>query len=138
VTQTTRFKAAMVGAGITNLWSMYGTNDLPNYLAAFFRGTPSKDTLPLYMERSALTHAHKATTPTLILHGAGDERVPIGQPMELYRALKERGTPVELVFYPRQGHGLQEYEHQLDRLRRQHDWITKHTLGDAGRKMTTQ
>lgn len=138
VTQTTRFKAAMVGAGITNLWSMYGTNDLPNYLAAFFGGAPSKDTLPLYMERSALTHAHRVTTPTLILHGASDERVPIGQPMEFYRALKERGTPVELVFYPRQGHGLQDYEHQLDRLRRQHDWITKYTLGDAGRKMTTQ
>ncbi|MGH9346570.1 MAG: prolyl oligopeptidase family serine peptidase [Vicinamibacterales bacterium] len=137
ITQTTRFKAAMVGAGITNLWSMYGTNDLPNYLAAFFGGIPSKETLPLYMERSAVTHAHTATTPTLILHGGNDERVPIGQPMELYRALKERGTPVELVFYPRQGHGLQEYEHQRDRLRRQFDWITKHTL-EAGRKTTTQ
>jgi dipeptidyl aminopeptidase/acylaminoacyl peptidase len=138
VTQTTRFKAAMVGAGITNLWSMYGTNDLPNYLAAFFRGVPSKETLPLYMERSAVTHAHKVTTPTLILHGGNDERVPIGQPMEFFRALKERGTPVELVFYPRQGHGLQEYEHQRDRLRRQFDWITKHTLGDTLRKTTTQ
>jgi dipeptidyl aminopeptidase/acylaminoacyl peptidase len=138
ITQTTRFKAAMVGAGITNLWSMYGTNDVPNYLAAFFGGIPSKETLPLYMERSALSHAHKAVTPTLILHGSNDERVPIGQPMELHRALKERGTPVELVFYPRQGHGLQEYEHQLDRLRRQFDWITTHTLGGALRKTTTQ
>ncbi len=138
VTQTTRFKAAMVGAGITNLWSMYGTNDLPNYLAAFFRGVPSKETLPLYMERSALTHASTVTTPTLILHGGNDERVPIGQPMEFYRALKERGTPVELVFYPRQGHGLQEYHHQLDRLRRQFDWVVKYTLRDPGRKPTTQ
>jgi dipeptidyl aminopeptidase/acylaminoacyl peptidase len=138
VTQTTRFKAAMVGAGITNLWSMYGTNDLPNYLAAFFRGVPSKETLPLYRERSALTHAHEVVTPTLILHGGSDERVPIGQPMEFYRALKERGTPTELVFYPRQGHGLQEYYHQLDRLRRQFEWITRYTLGAEGRKTTTQ
>jgi dipeptidyl aminopeptidase/acylaminoacyl peptidase len=138
VTQTARFKAAMVGAGITNLWSMYGTNDLPNYLAAFFGGIPSKETLPLYMERSAMTHAHKAVTPTLILHGGSDERVPIGQPMEFYRALKERGTPTELVFYPRQGHGLQDYFHQLDRLRRQFAWITRYTLGDEGRKTTTQ
>jgi dipeptidyl aminopeptidase/acylaminoacyl peptidase len=138
VTQTNRFKAAMVGAGITNLWSMYGTNDLPNYLAAFFGGIPSTETLPLYMERSAMSHAHKVTTPTLILHGGSDERVPIGQPMEFYRAVKERGTPVELVFYPRQGHGLQDYYHQLDRLRRQFEWITTHTRGDAGRKTTTQ
>jgi len=57
--------------------------------------------------------------------------------MEFYRAVKERGTPVELVFYPRQGHGLQEYYHQLDRLRRQFDWITKYTLGDGVRKTTT-
>jgi dipeptidyl aminopeptidase/acylaminoacyl peptidase len=138
ITQTTRFKAAMVGAGITNLWSMYGTNDLPNYLATFFRGIPSKETLPLYMERSALSHLDKVTTPTLILHGGNDERVPIGQPMELYRGLKEHGTPVELVFYPRQGHGLQEYYHQRDRLQRQYDWITKYTLGDSGRKTTSQ
>lgn len=137
VTQTNRFKAAMVGAGITNLWSMYGTNDLPNYLAAFFRGTPSSETLPLYIERSAVAHAHKATTPTLILHGGSDERVPIGQPMEFYRALKDKGTPVQLVFYPRQGHGLQEYHHQLDRLQRQFEWITTYTLGDASRKTTT-
>lgn len=138
ITQTTRFKAAMVGAGITNVWSMYGTNDVPNYLAAFFKGIPTRDTLALYMERSAVSHADKVTTPTLILHGGSDERVPIGQPMELYRALKDRGKAVELVFYPRQGHGLSEYYHQLDRLNRQFEWITKHTLGDAGRKTTTQ
>ena len=106
VTQTNRFKAAMVGAGLTNLWSMYGTNDIPNTLAAYFKGLPNADNLPLYMERSALTHASKVTTPTLILHGAADERVPIGQPMEFYRALKDRGVPTELVFYPRAGHGL--------------------------------
>jgi len=138
VTQTNRFKAAMVGAGITNLWSMYGTNDLPNYLAAFFGGNPSAETLPLYLERSAMTNVHKVRTPTLILHGGSDERVPIGQPMEFYRGIKEQGTPVELVFYPRQGHGLQEYFHQRDRLQRQFDWITKYTLGDGGRKTTSQ
>jgi dipeptidyl aminopeptidase/acylaminoacyl peptidase len=137
ITQTTRFKAAMVGAGITNLWSMYGTNDIPNYLAAFFKGFPTPDTLALYMERSAVSHAHHVTTPTLILHGSSDERVPIGQPMELYRALKDRGKTVELVFYPRQGHGVSEYYHQLDRLTRQFDWITRHTLGERERKTTT-
>jgi dipeptidyl aminopeptidase/acylaminoacyl peptidase len=126
VTQTNRFKAAMVGAGLTNLWSMYGTNDIPNTLAAYFKGLPNADNLPLYTERSALTHAGRITTPTLILHGAADERVPIGQPMEFYRALKDRGVPTELVFYPRAGHGLTEYYHLLDRLQRQFDWMTKY------------
>ena len=49
--------------------------------------------------------------------------------MEFYRALKDRGTPVELVFYPREGHGLREYYHRLDRMQRQYDWIVTHTLG---------
>ena len=129
VSQTTRFKAAMIGAGLTNLVSMYGTNDVPSYLGTFFNGTLSPETEHLYRERSGLTYADAVTTPTLILHGGSDQRVPIGQPMEFYRALKDRGVPVELVFYPREGHGLREYHHRLDRMQRQYDWIVEHTLG---------
>ena len=131
VAQTTRFKAAMIGAGLTNLVSMYGTNDVPNYLGSFFNGTLAPETEQLYRERSGLTYADRVTTPTLILHGAADERVPIGQPMEFFRALKDRGVPTELVFYPREGHGLQEYHHRLDRMKRQYEWIARHTLGAA-------
>jgi dipeptidyl aminopeptidase/acylaminoacyl peptidase len=129
ITQTTRFKAAMVGAGLTNMWSMYGTNDIPSTLIAYFGGIPNEKTLPLYMARSAMTHVDKVTTPTLILHGANDERVPVGQAQELYRGLKDRGKPTELVFYPREGHGITEYYHQLDRMNRIHDWVAKYTLG---------
>ncbi len=131
VSQTTRFKAAMIGAGLTNLVSMYGTNDVPNYLGSFFNGTLSPETEHLYRERSGLTYASRVSTPTLILHGAADERVPIGQPMEFFRALKDRGVPAELVFYPREGHGFQEYYHRLDRMKRQYEWIARHTLGAA-------
>jgi dipeptidyl aminopeptidase/acylaminoacyl peptidase len=138
VSQTTRFKAAMVGAGLTNMVSMHGTNDIPNTTWAYFGGPPSKQTQALFTARSGITYADNVTTPTLILHGSNDQRVPIGQPMEFYRALKDRGKTVELVFYPREGHGLTEYYHQLDRLKRQRDWIVKYTLGGGGRKTTTQ
>jgi dipeptidyl aminopeptidase/acylaminoacyl peptidase len=131
VSQTTRFKAAMIGAGLTNLVSMYGTNDIPNYLGTFFNGTLGPETEHLYRERSGLTYVDRVTTPTLILHGSADERVPIGQPMEFFRALKDRGVATELVFYPREGHGFQEYYHRLDRMRRQYEWITRHTLGPS-------
>ena len=63
ITQTTRYKAAMVGAGLTNLWSMYGTNDIPNVLTGYFGGIASKETLPLYVNRSAMTHIDNVTTP---------------------------------------------------------------------------
>lgn len=135
VSQTSRFKAAMMGAGISNLVSMYGTNDIPDYLGTFFRGMPAKETMPLYVERSGLSFVDGVATPLLILHGGSDERVPIGQPMEFYRALKDRAKTVELVFYPREGHGISEYYHQLDRLKRQHEWIARYTVGGA-RKTT--
>ena len=133
ITQTTRFKAAMVGAGLTNMWSMYGTNDIPSVLISYFGGIPNAKTLPLYLDRSAMSHIDKVTTPTLILHGAQDERVPVGQAQELYRGLKDRGKATELVFYPREGHGFTEYYHQKDRMQRIYDWVTKYTLGAPGK-----
>ena len=133
ITQTTRYKAAMVGAGLTNLWSMYGTNDIPNVLTGYFGGIASKETLPLYVNRSAMTHIDNVTTPTLILHGAADERVPVGQAQELYRGLKDRGTVTELVTYPREGHGFSEYYHLQDRLSRIHEWVITHVTGDGAK-----
>ena len=47
---------------------------------------------------------------------------------ERYNAF--RGKTVELVFYPREGHGLGEYYHQIDKIRREHEWIVKYTLGN--------
>jgi dipeptidyl aminopeptidase/acylaminoacyl peptidase len=136
ITQTMRFKAAMVGAGLTNMASMYGTNDIPNVLVTYFGGIPNQDTMPLYAGRSAMSFIENVTTPTLILHGANDERVPTGQAYELFRGLKDRGKATELVFYPREGHGIAEYYHQKDRLTRIFDWVTRHTLAPA--KTTTQ
>jgi dipeptidyl aminopeptidase/acylaminoacyl peptidase len=135
VSQTSRFKAAMMGAGLSDLVSMYGTTDIPDYLGTFFAGIPSAATLPLYRERSGLTGVDAVTTPLLILQGGSDERVPTGQSMEFYRALKDRGKTVELVFYPREGHGLREYYHVRDRLTRQFEWITRHTLGDQAKQI---
>ena len=138
ITQTSRYKAAMVGAGLTDMWSMYGTNDIPSVLIAYFGGIPNAKTLPLYLDRSAMTHIDKVTTPTLILHGANDERVPTGQAYELYRGLKDRGKTTELVFYPREGHGFTEYYHQRDRMQRIYDWVTKYTLGPGGNSTTSK
>jgi dipeptidyl aminopeptidase/acylaminoacyl peptidase len=136
VSQTTRFKAAMVGAGLTNMASMYGTNDIPNVLVTYFGGIPSKETMALYTGRSAMTFIENVKTPTLILHGANDERVPTGQAHELFRGMKDRGRPTELVFYPREGHGITEYYHVKDRLTRIRDWVVRYTLSPG--KTTTQ
>ena len=135
VSQTSRFKAAMMGAGLTSLMSMAGTTDIPGYIGTFFDGQPQYDgslvnkNTKFYLERSAISYTDKVTTPLLMLHGGSDERVPIGQPMEFYRALKDRGKTVELVFYPREGHGFTEYYHQMDRMKREYEFLAKYTLG---------
>ena len=135
VSQTGRFKAAMMGAGLPSMLSMAGTTDIPGYIDTFFNGMPQYDgsivnaNIKHYLERSAISYSDKVTTPLLILHGGNDERVPIGQPMEFYRALKDRGKTTELVFYPREGHGFTEYYHQMDRMKREYEWISKYTLG---------
>lgn len=138
VSQTGRFKAAMMGAGLPSLLSMAGTTDIPGYINTFF-GQPQYDgsivnpNIRRFLERSGISYSDKVTTPLLILHGGNDERVPIGQPMEFYRALKDRGKTTELVFYPREGHGLAEYYHQLDRMKREYEWMAKYTLGAGAR-----
>jgi dipeptidyl aminopeptidase/acylaminoacyl peptidase len=84
----------------------------------------------MYWERSPLRHIQKANTPTLIIHGAADPRVPISQSEEMYTALKWKGVPVEFVRYPREGHGVAERAHQEDFMRRVVSWFDQHVKGE--------
>ena len=128
LTQTNRFKAVMVGAGLTNMFSMYSTNDLQRVLEGYFGGQPWDD-VEAYRRASAMTFIKQAKTPTLILHGGSDTRVPPSQAQELYMGLRKNGVPVELVLFPREPHGLQEPRHRLDKMRREYAWFSKYVLG---------
>jgi dipeptidyl aminopeptidase/acylaminoacyl peptidase len=128
LTQTNRFKAVMVGAGLTDMFSMYSTNDLQRTLESYFGATPWND-LEAYRRASAMTFIKQARTPTLILHGGADKRVPTGQSQELYMGLRKNNVPVQMVFFPREGHGLTEPRHQLDKMKREYAWFSKHVLG---------
>lgn len=129
LTQTNRFKAVMVGAGLTNMFSMYSTNDLQRVLEGYFGAQPWDDLEAYWTKASAMAHIKNAKTPTLILHGGNDQRVPIGQAQELYMGLKKNGVPVQLVFFPREGHGLGEPRHQLDKMKREYAHFAKYVLG---------
>jgi dipeptidyl aminopeptidase/acylaminoacyl peptidase len=128
LTQTNRFKAVMVGAGLTNMYSMYSTNDLQRTLEAYFGAQPWDD-VEAYRRASAMTFIKQAKTPTLILHGGSDTRVPPSQAQELYMGLRKNGVPVEMVLFPREPHGLQEPRHRLDKMRREYAWFSKYVLG---------
>lgn len=115
-TQTNRFKLISPGAGLTNLYSMYSTTDIPAYLGWFF-GTPW-DNPGIYEKLSPIRFAKNVTAKILIMHGANDARVPPTQADEFYKALKDLGKDVTYVRYPRQGHGITETRLAMDRNRR--------------------
>jgi dipeptidyl aminopeptidase/acylaminoacyl peptidase len=124
ITQTTRFKAAVSGAGLSNLASEFGTEAGSSYDQWFF-GVPYEN-LDVFMKSSPIKYLKNAKTPTLILQGEADRTDPIGQSQELYRGLKYYGVEAELVLYPREGHGLTEEKHLIDRLNRIVAWYEKH------------
>ncbi|MGH7595895.1 MAG: prolyl oligopeptidase family serine peptidase [bacterium] len=124
IAKTNRFKAASVGAGITNVASYYGTVDIPDFVEAYF-GAPPWQKSELYRERSAVLNADRIVTPALIQHGDQDDRVPLSQSQELYTALKKNGVPTEFIIYPREWHILSEPKHQRDALLRNYKWFRR-------------
>jgi dipeptidyl aminopeptidase/acylaminoacyl peptidase len=130
ITQTQRFKAASVGAGVTNLMSFTGTADIPSFIPDYFGGEFwTAGGLDLWRAHSAMFHVDKVTTPTLVQHGESDLRVPISQGYELYSALKRRGVKTRMVVYPRQPHGIQEPKLMLDALNRNLEWFDQWVVG---------
>ena len=118
LTQTDRFKAVSPGAGLTNIYSMYSQNDIQRYLRWFYSDKAPWDATELYWDRSPMKYVNNVKTPTMIMHGQVDTRVPLAQAQEFYMALKERNVPVEFVVYPRENHGFTEPRHQMDRVQR--------------------
>jgi dipeptidyl aminopeptidase/acylaminoacyl peptidase len=121
---TDRFKAAIVGAGVTDLVSMQNT-DIPSWLPGEELLAQPWDDPEIYARCSPISYAGQMATPTLILHGEADERVPVGQGRELYIALRARKVPTEMVIYPREAHPIMERQHQRDMLVRVLAWYDR-------------
>jgi dipeptidyl aminopeptidase/acylaminoacyl peptidase len=125
VTQTDRFAAAIPFAVVTDWTSFHFTTNIGQFDALFLQGDPTDPSGP-YPTWSPVFHAHKCKTPTLIIHGEDDLCTPLPQATEFYNALVESGCEVELVVYPREGHGWSEREHQIDAWNRARDWLARH------------
>jgi len=123
-----RFKAGVMWMGISNWISMTGTSDIfyENSTVHWDMMMYDDNNYDMYWKRSPLAHIKNANTPTLIMHGAADPRVPIGQSYEMYTALKWKGVSTEFVVYPRAGHGLSEKAHQYDSMKRVAGWFEKY------------
>lgn len=125
ITQTHRFKAASFGAGVSNGISQTGTTDIPSARLNYFGAWPWDDP-KIYLSRSPLLHARNVTTPTLIMHGEQDRRVPIQQSYEFYHALKRCAVPVKMLVLPRQAHGPSEPKMLLRVMNTNLEWFDQH------------
>ena len=130
ITYTDRFKAASSGAGAVNWISMYGQSDVRIYRTPWFGGTPWQKDAPIetYWNHSPLKDIWKVKTPTLVIVGENDLRVPMAQSVELYRALKSNGVPTHLYVAPREPHQWKELRHRLYKLNIELEWFDKYVM----------
>ena len=125
VTKTNRFKAASMGAGLPNLISMVTTTDIQDYLVAHM-GAEFWEDYDTYEKHSAIYQIKNTKTPTQIIHGSNDLRVPFTQGQEFYRALDRLGVDTEMVVYPRTPHGPREPKFLMDVSDRILTWFEKY------------
>ncbi|HET7036874.1 MAG TPA: S9 family peptidase [Thermomicrobiaceae bacterium] len=130
--QTGRFQACVCGAPCFDLESFYGTSDIGHSFGKLQFGAAPHEGKEWYAQHSPSNFAHRATTPTLIIHGEADERCPIGQGEQMFVALKKAGCEVEFARYPGGAHGFVRMgppEHRVDVLGRILGWFKDH-LGE--------
>ncbi|WP_263383287.1 alpha/beta hydrolase family protein [Granulicella arctica] len=122
VTQTTRFKAAVAGAGISDWKSYYGENSIDQWMIPFF-GKSVYDDPAVYAKSSAIEYIKNVKTPTLVVVGDRDGECPAPQSYEFWHALRAEGVKTQPVVYPNEGHGFRDPAHRVDVLERALNWF---------------
>jgi dipeptidyl aminopeptidase/acylaminoacyl peptidase len=126
----TRFKAAVSGAGVSNMLAAYGTDQ---YIRQYENevGLPWNDIQPYLKISYPFYEAERIKTPTLFLCGEYDFNVPLINSEQMYQALKSLGVETQLVIYPAQYHGLTKPSYLRDRAERYVAWFDRFLKGAA-------
>lgn len=125
IASDTRFKAASSGAGMANLFGLYGVDE---YVLQYEYelGPPWKNP-QLYLKLSyPFFHPERIKTPTLFMGGDKDFNVPLAGGEQMYEALRSVGTPAELIVYPGQFHGFTRPSFIRARYQSWFDWYDKY------------
>ena len=132
-TNTNRFQALSVGAGISNWVTYYVQTDVTPFTIQYLGADPWDDP-DIYAKTSPMTNIKNARTPTLIQHGEFDLRVPTPNAYELRQGLEDQGVPVRMILYTGQGHGLGTPKLHRGALEHNREWFDKWVFGDTGPK----
>ncbi|HEU4709925.1 MAG TPA: S9 family peptidase [Pyrinomonadaceae bacterium] len=125
-----RFKTFISHAGVYNLESMYGGTEELWFPEWEFKGTPW-DNPTLYTRWSPHKFAKNFNTPTLVIHGEHDFRVPVGEGMQLYTALQRKGIDSKLLIFPDEGHWILKPQNLQLWFGTMLDWLDTHLQNDA-------
>ena len=129
ITQTTRFKAAVTGAGAVENVANWG-NDDTTFDDAYFLGGLPWEAPDRYRSEAAIFQINKVRTPTHIVAGSDDIRVSVGEDYLLDRALHELNVPSELLIFPGEGHSLRKNPwHGKIKVREELKWLEKYGGG---------
>ncbi|MGB3861810.1 MAG: S9 family peptidase, partial [Candidatus Aminicenantaceae bacterium] len=130
ITQTDRFKAASIGAGVYDWSSEYGPG-FNHDVRLWHIGSTPWDNPEAWREQSAYTHVKNVTTPTFLIHGMNDPTDTEAQSMIFFTAIKDIGkAPVRYIRVPREPHGFREPRHQRIRDIEEIKWMQKYILGE--------
>ena len=124
-TNTDRFQAISVGAGISNWMTYYVNTDIHPFTRQYLQATPWEDEA-IYRKTSPMTNITQASTPTLIQHGEFDRRVPIANAYELVQGLRDNDVPSKLIVYKGFGHGITKPKERLAALWHNWQWFNKY------------
>ncbi|HWO88654.1 MAG TPA: prolyl oligopeptidase family serine peptidase, partial [Gemmatimonadales bacterium] len=122
---TDRFRALISHAGVFNLESMYGaTEEL--WFTDWEFGGPFWDNRSDYERFSPHRFAQNFRTPTLVIHGALDYRVPDTEGFQMFTALQRQGVPSRLLYFPDEGHWISRPQNQVVWWNTVHEWLARY------------
>ena len=129
ITRTDRFRAASLGAMVSDWASEFGVGFNFDVSRWYLGGDPWSNS-DLWRERSAYTHADRVKTPTILFHGDEDSTDTMGQSMNFHVALRHHGVPTRFIRFPREGHGISEPRHHRTRLVEELRWFERYVRGN--------
>ena len=129
---TDRFCCCASQRSISDWLSFYGISDIGYYFANDQNGVDFYDGHATLWEHSPLKYAANVKTPTLFIHSDEDYRCPLGQGLQMYAALVDRGVPARLCLFHGENHELSRSgkpKHRIRRLTEITNWFEKYAKG---------
>ncbi|MFQ5927679.1 MAG: S9 family peptidase, partial [Terriglobia bacterium] len=122
---TERFRCLISHAGVFNLTSMYGSTEELWFPEWELRGTPWTNP-ESYARWSPHRYVRNFRTPTLVIHGARDYRVPLAEGLQLFTSLQRQKVPSKFLYFPDEGHWILKPQNSELWYQTVHAWLAQY------------